>query len=138
MVKLLRVLSCVATLIILDENRRCRKPLALHQIIANRTIFNPNTGIPIVGSVADQGQIAAKCCMTPGKLKTQYLPSQMSTSTTAHRTIRAPHGTDLTCKNWVTEAAYRMIQNNLDPDVAERPEDLVVYGGNGKAARNEI
>jgi len=52
------------------------------------------------------------------------------------RIIRAPHGTQLTCKNWVTEAAYRMIQNNLDPDVAERPEDLVVYGGNGKAARN--
>ena len=52
------------------------------------------------------------------------------------RIIHAPRGTELTCKNWVTEAAYRMIQNNLDPDVAERPEDLVVYGGNGKAARN--
>lgn len=52
------------------------------------------------------------------------------------RTIRSPRGTQLTCKNWVTEAAYRMIQNNLDPEVAERPEDLVVYGGIGKAARN--
>src|SRR5690606_40881617 len=40
------------------------------------------------------------------------------------------------CKNWITEAAYRMLQNNLDPEVAERPEDLVVYGGIGKAARN--
>ena len=56
--------------------------------------------------------------------------------TTTHRVIRAAHGNQLTCKNWVTEAAYRMIQNNLDPEVAERPEDLVVYGGIGKAARN--
>ncbi|MGB3254144.1 urocanate hydratase [Buttiauxella gaviniae] len=52
------------------------------------------------------------------------------------RTVRAPHGTTLHCENWLIEAAYRMIQNNLDPDVAERPEDLVVYGGIGKAARN--
>lgn len=56
--------------------------------------------------------------------------------TTQHRVIKAPTGNTLTCKNWVTEAAYRMIQNNLDPEVAERPEDLVVYGGIGKAARN--
>ncbi|MFM8426932.1 MAG: urocanate hydratase [Chloroflexota bacterium] len=52
------------------------------------------------------------------------------------RVIRAPHGTQLTCKNWLSEAAYRMIQNNLDPEVAEKPEDLVVYGGRGKAARS--
>ncbi len=52
------------------------------------------------------------------------------------RIVRAPRGTDLTCKSWLTEAAYRMIQNNLDPEVAERPEDLVVYGGRGQAARS--
>lgn len=52
------------------------------------------------------------------------------------RTIKAPTGTQLHCKGWLQEAAYRMIQNNLDPAVAERPEDLVVYGGIGKAARN--
>ena len=52
------------------------------------------------------------------------------------RTIRSPRGTSLTCRNWQIEAAYRMIQNNLDPDVAERPEDLVVYGGRGQAARS--
>ncbi|MFO1254012.1 MAG: urocanate hydratase, partial [Inhella sp.] len=52
------------------------------------------------------------------------------------RVVRAPRGTELSCKNWLTEAAFRMIQNNLDPEVAERPEDLVVYGGIGKAARN--
>ncbi len=52
------------------------------------------------------------------------------------RVIRAPRGTELNAKSWVTEAPYRMIMNNLDPEVAERPEDLVVYGGIGKAARN--
>ena len=52
------------------------------------------------------------------------------------RVIKAPRGTDLTCKNWQIEAAYRMIQNNLDPEVAERPQDLVVYGGRGQAARS--
>ncbi len=55
---------------------------------------------------------------------------------TGPRTVRAPRGTTLTCKSWLTEAPYRMIQNNLDPDVAERPQDLVVYGGRGQAARN--
>src|SRR5678815_2016144 len=52
------------------------------------------------------------------------------------RTVKAPTGTELTCKNWLIEAAYRMIQNNLDPDVAFDPENLIVYGGRGKAARN--
>jgi len=52
------------------------------------------------------------------------------------RVIRAPRGSALTCKNWQIEAAYRMIQNNLDPEVAERPQDLVVYGGRGQAARS--
>ncbi|MGZ3669168.1 MAG: urocanate hydratase [Bdellovibrionota bacterium] len=53
-----------------------------------------------------------------------------------NRTIRAPRGTELSCKGWIQEAALRMLMNNLDPEVAERPEDLVVYGGIGKAARN--
>ncbi|NYE25893.1 urocanate hydratase [Pigmentiphaga litoralis] len=52
------------------------------------------------------------------------------------RVIRAPRGTELTCKSWLTEAAYRMIQNNLDPEVAENPQSLVVYGGIGRAARD--
>ena len=56
----------------------------------------------------------------------------MSTS----RVVHAPRGTQLTCKSWLTEAPFRMIQNNLDPEVAERPQDLVVYGGRGQAARN--
>ncbi|MBG9737535.1 urocanate hydratase [Paenibacillus alvei] len=52
------------------------------------------------------------------------------------RSVCAPRGKELTCKGWVQEAAMRMLMNNLDPEVAERPEDLVVYGGIGKAARN--
>ena len=50
--------------------------------------------------------------------------------------IKAPHGTTLSCRGWIQEAALRMLMNNLDPEVAERPGDLVVYGGTGKAARN--
>jgi len=55
---------------------------------------------------------------------------------TVTRIVRAPRGTSLTCKGWPQEAALRMLMNNLDPEVAERPDDLVVYGGTGKAARN--
>ena len=57
-------------------------------------------------------------------------------TSTSPRVIRAPRGTELSCKGWHQEAALRMLMNNLDPDVAERPGDLVVYGGTGKAARN--
>jgi urocanate hydratase len=55
---------------------------------------------------------------------------------TATHAVRAPRGTSLSCKGWPQEAALRMLMNNLDPDVAERPDDLIVYGGTGKAARN--
>jgi urocanate hydratase len=60
----------------------------------------------------------------------------MSTRNDPSRTIRAPRGTQLSCKSWLTEAPFRMIQNNLDPDVAENPAELVVYGGIGRAARD--
>jgi len=52
------------------------------------------------------------------------------------RVVRAPRGAQLTCRSWQTEAVFRMLQNNLDPEVAEKPDDLVVYGGRGKAARS--
>ncbi len=52
------------------------------------------------------------------------------------RVVRAPHGSEISCKGWEQEAALRMLMNNLDPDVAERPDDLIIYGGSGKAARN--
>jgi len=60
----------------------------------------------------------------------------MSTLISGPRTVRAPRGTELSCMGWPQEAALRMLCNNLDPDVAERPQDLVVYGGNGRAARS--
>ena len=60
----------------------------------------------------------------------------MSTRKDPSRTIRAPRGNQLSCRSWLTEAAYRMLQNNLDPEVAENPAELVVYGGIGRAARD--
>ncbi|MBV8331394.1 MAG: urocanate hydratase, partial [Candidatus Eremiobacteraeota bacterium] len=60
----------------------------------------------------------------------------MSTTVSAPRTVRAPRGTEISCQGWPQEAALRMLMNNLDPEVAEKPEDLVVYGGNGRAARS--
>ena len=60
----------------------------------------------------------------------------MSTRTDPTRVIRAPRGPELNCQSWLTEAPYRMLQNNLDPDVAENPQSLVVYGGIGRAARD--
>ena len=62
-------------------------------------------------------------------------PTNTTTDAT-HPAVRAPRGTQLSCKGWQQEAALRMLMNNLDPEVAERPDDLVVYGGTGKAARN--
>src|SRR5213079_2046699 len=60
----------------------------------------------------------------------------IETVTVAARTVRAPRGNELHCLGWPQEAAFRMIQNNLDPDVAERPDELIVYGGTGRAARS--
>src|SRR5204863_1545068 len=54
----------------------------------------------------------------------------------SHRVIRAPRGPQKTCKTWQAEAAMRMLMNNLDPEVAEKPDELIVYGGRGQAARN--
>lgn len=60
------------------------------------------------------------------------MPSRLDNT----RVIRAPHGSELSARSWLTEAPLRMLMNNLDPEVAERPDDLVVYGGSGRAARN--
>src|SRR5947208_12703202 len=62
--------------------------------------------------------------------------SHLSNTRTQDRVIRAPRGSALSAKSWLTEAPLRMLMNNLDPEVAERPQDLVVYGGIGRAARN--
>src|SRR6185369_11528050 len=67
--------------------------------------------------------------------KEPFMPNDTS-APKGPRPVRAPRGSTISCKGWIQEAALRMLHNNLDPDVAERPEDLVVYGGTGKAARN--
>ena len=67
---------------------------------------------------------------------TPVLDANHQSSIIRHAVVRAPRGTERTCRSWQTEAALRMLMNNLDPEVAERPGDLVVYGGRGKAARN--
>ena len=63
-------------------------------------------------------------------------PEKLKQARHAERVIRAPRGSARTAKSWLTEAPLRMLMNNLDPEVAERPQDLVVYGGIGRAARN--
>src|SRR3954471_12206832 len=74
-------------------------------------------------------------CARRGPLDTRRVLS-VKGDMTQPRVVRAPRGARLNCKGWHQEAALRCLMNNLDPDVAERPEDLVVYGGRGKAARN--
>src|SRR5688500_7504215 len=67
---------------------------------------------------------------------TDVLRGANTLSGAGREAVRAPRGTRISCRGWHQEAALRMLMNNLDPDVAERPQDLVVYGGTGKAARN--
>ena len=69
--------------------------------------------------------------MHRGTIRNAYADARFS-----DRVIRAPRGTTRTAKSWLTEAPLRMLMNNLDPEVAERPHELVVYGGIGRAARN--
>src|SRR5437868_3156886 len=69
-------------------------------------------------------------------LRVRYDPESFEAAARERGPIRAPRGSGISCKGWQQEAALRMLMNNLDPDVAERPADLVVYGGTGKAARN--
>src|SRR5688572_17984881 len=69
-------------------------------------------------------------------MEVSIILTRMATKVSESRMVRAPRGAERTCKGWTQEAALRMLMNNLDPEVAERPEDLVVYGGTGKAARN--
>jgi urocanate hydratase len=64
------------------------------------------------------------------------MPVETEISPKTYTPIRAPRGTSISCKGWQQEAAMRMLMNNLDEEVAERPQDLVVYGGTGRAARS--
>src|SRR5258708_37353741 len=63
-------------------------------------------------------------------------PDQAPAGHSAPRPVRAPRGTDLSCRDWPQEAAMRMLMNNLDPEGAEHPDQLIVYGGSGPAARS--
>ena len=65
-----------------------------------------------------------------------YMPVETEITSSTYTPVRAPRGTTLSCKGWQQEAAMRMLMNNLDEEVAERPKDLVVYGGTGRAARS--
>jgi urocanate hydratase len=69
-------------------------------------------------------------------LRVRFDPDAFDVAGQSRREIRAPRGSKISCKGWQQEAALRLLMNNLDPEVAERPDDLVVYGGTGKAARN--
>src|SRR5580693_8434426 len=64
------------------------------------------------------------------------MPVDTETAASSYTRIRLPRGSEMSCKGWQQEAALRMLMNNLDEEVAERPQDLVVYGGTGRAARN--
>src|SRR5450432_4511054 len=64
------------------------------------------------------------------------MPVETEITSSAYTPVRAPRGTQITCKGWQQEAAMRMLMNNLDEEVAERPQDLVVYGGTGRPARS--
>ena len=64
------------------------------------------------------------------------MPVATQNNRKSSRIVKAPTGVELTCKSWLSEAPLRMLMNNLDPDVAEKPDELVVYGGIGRAARN--
>src|SRR5271157_3819674 len=61
---------------------------------------------------------------------------ETQSTASAYHPVRAPRGSQISCKGWQQEAAMRMLMNNLDEEVAERPQDLIIYGGTGKAARN--
>src|SRR5690606_36453681 len=105
---------------------------------------------PFVGSGADvrRGRFVAGApaavagaragCVPRGRMlrRQDGTKEAWTMSSEARPVIRAPRGTELSCKGWQQEAALRMLMNNLDPEVAERPEELIVYGGSGKAARD--
>src|ERR671911_481058 len=93
---------------------------------------------PVRGARAGRGRAAGPQRQRRRRRRTGDRRAAMSERPAGRgpRVVRAPRGTELTCRGWVQEAALRMLMNNLDPEVAERPDDLVVYGGTGRAARS--
>src|SRR5688572_26782983 len=94
--------------------------------------------MPILTLSCAAAEWAATAQMVPTRMRFIFAPWVLCKDLTPmnSRVIRAPRGTQLSAKSWLTEAPLRMLMNNLDPEVAERPDDLVVYGGIGRAARN--
>ena len=86
--------------------------------------------------MADSCRLCQLAFSRPPHYHSSGMPVLTGSSTSSYTPVRAPRGNQLSCKGWAQEAAMRMLMNNLDPDVAERPQDLVVYGGTGRAARN--
>src|SRR6202162_298100 len=93
---------------------------------------------PLKWRIAPSPSPASECAAICGTLLLRSCPmSRLATETTdVYQPVRAPRGTAISCKGWQQEAALRMLMNNLDPEVAEKPEDLIVYGGTGRAARS--
>src|ERR1700726_2007758 len=105
--------------------------MVIHSTLAYRTTSR-NAG----GRFRAKYQTAKFRCWC-AKMSWEVPMSKLATEeTTAYQAVRAPRGTSISCQGWQQEAAMRMLMNNLDPEVAEKPEDLIVYGGRGKAARD--
>ena len=116
-----------------------RQPPATFEGASVRIAYDPHPALFLPGAwaVAFRSKHAtfsvAASVRTIAAMTTTTLKPQ---STASSRTIRAARGTSITCKSWQTEAALRMLMNNLDREVAEKPDELIVYGGSGKAARS--
>src|SRR5437867_265578 len=92
-------------------------------------------GLPIAESIGERRGVRTRPANPQSTIRTPQF-FRGSRTMTGPRTVRAARGPERSCKGWIQEAALRMLMNNLDPEVAERPQDLVVYGGTGKAARD--
>ena len=124
--------------------RRPRAGSALISSVALISYGNANAGFPQLAQTC-LDKYSSPTFQTHSRLRVGQSPKeprhdapQPSPVHALPRTVRAPRGTSLTCKNWLIEAAYRMVQNNLDPEVAENPDALVVYGGIGKGRATGI
>src|SRR5579862_7418257 len=111
---------------------RCSDPGMLSRPAKPERMNPPSLGRESMAPSLYGGQV-----IDEPRLNTRGVPMSiaMLPTSTGPRPVRAPRGTARTCKGWIQEAALRMLMNNLDPEVAEDPDHLVVYGGNGKAAR---
>src|ERR1700682_2241399 len=94
------------------------------------------SGANAIGPLAAVQTAWACANIADGALMSATSPKTINTHSLSRGPFRAPRGTHISCKGWQQEAALRMLMNNLDPEVAEAPEELIVYGGTGKAARN--